>query len=151
MRIHVEHALTHGHVDLLSNRTGAAVWLHCHQPVPPPVHYEQRLSAACRPDTDRFATLDALMAEHHPAEAHHHLAMLAVAPAWQRTARGSLLLRHHDARLTCTGLPAYLEASSPGSRNLYTRHGYHTRDRFTLPDGTAFWPMWRPLLPAASA
>ena len=149
MRIHVEHALHHGDIDLLADHTGTAVWLHCDKPIPPPDDYERRLAIACGPYTDRFHTLDKLFEQHHPAEPHDHLHFLAVAPAWQRTGRGSALLRHHHSELPA-GQPAYLEASSVGSRTLYSRHGYQLRQRFPLPDGTAFWPMWRTPRPVAA-
>lgn len=79
-----------------------------------------------------------------PEEPRHHLALLAVDPARQGGGLGSTLLRHHHATLDGNGTPAYLEASSPGSRDLYRRHGYELRETFALPDGTKFWPMWRP-------
>ena len=40
-------------------------------------------------------------------------------------------------------MPAYLEASSPRSRDLYAQHGYLAGEPFRVPDGTPFWPMWR--------
>ena len=33
-------------------------------------------------------------------------------------------MRHHHAWLDANGMPAYLEASSPRSRDLYAKHGY---------------------------
>ncbi|GAB2963512.1 hypothetical protein GCM10027280_60500 [Micromonospora polyrhachis] len=69
--------------------------------------------------------------------------MLAVTPAAQGTGRGTALLDHHHRHLDQAGIPAYLEASSPRARDLYTRHGYEPRRAFTLPDGTPFWSMWR--------
>jgi predicted N-acetyltransferase YhbS len=110
------------------------------------VHYERRLAAACEPYTDRFEILDKLFDAHHPTEAHHHLAFLAIAPDKQCTGRGTALLQRHHARLNRIGLPAYLEASSSGSRDLYARHGYLQREPFHLPNGSAFYPMWRPVL-----
>jgi hypothetical protein len=72
-----------------------------------------------------------------------------VLPPWQATGRGSALLAHHRQYLDATGTPAYLEASSPRSRDLYTRFGYRAAGQaFRLPDGPAFWPMWRQPHPA---
>jgi GNAT superfamily N-acetyltransferase len=149
-RIAVEHAIVHGHVDLLADRTAVAVWFHRDKPAPPPPHYEQRLAAACGQHTKRFQVLDNLLHTHHPIEAHHHLALLAVSPAHWRTGRGTALLRHHHTDLDQAGLPAYLEASSTDSRALYARHGYLAARPLALPDGTAFWPMWRPPRPHRS-
>ena len=52
-------------------------------------------------------------------------------------------MRHHHAWLDANGMPAYLEASSPRSRDLYAKHGYLAGEPFRVPDGTPFWPMWR--------
>jgi GNAT superfamily N-acetyltransferase len=139
----IEHALFFGHIDLLADRTAVAVWVHRLGPVPPPPHYEQRLQAACGPYTNRFRHLDHLFEARHPLEPHHHLALLAVTADAQRSGRGTALLAHHHAALDAIGVPAYLEASSSDSRDLYARHGYQVRRHFDLPDGTTFWPMWR--------
>jgi ribosomal protein S18 acetylase RimI-like enzyme len=143
-RIIVEHAFEHGQVNVLGDGSAVAVWLFADRHLPPPPDYDQRRADACGPYTDRFATLDKLFDEHHPGDPHHHLAFLAVDPALQRTGRGTALLRHHHARLDADGIPGYLEASNTESRDLYARHGYRAREPFTLPDGTPFWPMWRP-------
>jgi GNAT superfamily N-acetyltransferase len=139
----VGHALRHGHVDLLDDRSGVAVWFDRTRPVPPPDDYPRRLRAACGDHHERFEHLDDLFDAHHPAARHHHLALLAVAPGRQGVGRGSALLAHHHRHLDRAGLPAYLEASSESSRDLYLRHGYRVGAPFTLPDGSPFWPMWR--------
>lgn len=143
----VEHALKYGHIDVTDEGQAAAVWFDRTAEVPEPDDYDRRLTEACGQWTDRFRVLDELFEENHPEEAHHHLALLAVDPARQGGGLGSALLRHHHASLDGSATPAYLEASSPGSRDLYRRHGYELRETFALPDGTKFWPMWRP--PAA--
>jgi predicted N-acetyltransferase YhbS len=140
----VEHALKYGHVDVVGQGQAAAVWLDRTASIPEPDDYDRRLAEACDPYTDRFRVLDELFEENHPPEPHHHLALLAVDPARQGGGLGTALLRHHHATLDDNGTPAYLEASSPGSRDLYARHGYELRKTFALPDGTEFWPMSRP-------
>jgi len=139
----VEHALKYGHIDVVDEGRAAAVWFDRTVPVPEPDDYDRRLAEACGPWTDRFRVLDELFEENHPEEPHHHLALLAVDPARQGGGLGTALLRHHHATLDGGDTPAYLEASSPGSRDLYRRHGYELRETFALPDGTEFWPMWR--------
>lgn len=142
-QILVEHALDHGHIDLVEGAPAAAVWVDRTVPVPEPPDYDRRLAAACGEWTDRFRVLDELFEKNHPQEPHHHLELLAVHPDAQRSGLGTALLDHHHAVLDRTGTSAYLEATGPRSRDLYLRHGYELRDTFALPDGTLFWPMWR--------
>lgn len=138
----VEHAMEHGRVEVIGEQA-AAVWFDRTAPAPEPPDYDRRLAAACDPWTDRFRLLDGLFDEHHPEAPHEHLALLAVDPRSQGRGLGTALLRHRHRDLDQAGVPAYLEASSPQSRDLYLRHGYELRDPFALPDGTEFWPMWR--------
>jgi predicted N-acetyltransferase YhbS len=146
-RIYVEHALSHGVIDLNVEHTAVAVWLRQEgYPVPPPADYDSRLAAICGQLTARFQALDAAFDAHHPDDAHHHhLAFLAVRPDRQNRGLGSALLRHHHQQLDGTGLGAYLEASCLQCRALYLRHGYRDLgEPFTLPEsGPPFWPMWR--------
>jgi predicted N-acetyltransferase YhbS len=143
-RIFVDHAIEYGHVDLVEEAPAVAVWFPRTGLLPEPADYDRRLAAACDPWTDRFQVLDELMEKNHPTEPHHHLAFLAVHPDRQGAGLGSILLRRYHDVLDATATAAYLEASSTGSRDLYLRHGYEQRKPFTLPDGTPFWPMWRP-------
>lgn len=143
-RIFVDHALIHGTIDLTEDRTGVAVWFPRLSPVPvPPVDYHRRQALVCAEWTDRFRTLDELFDANHPQEPHYHLAFLAVRPARQGTGLGSALLHHRHRHLDQYALPAYLEASSPRSRDFYTRHGYRAGLPFALPGGPSLWPMWR--------
>jgi GNAT superfamily N-acetyltransferase len=140
----VDHALAHGELDRLADGTAVAVWFDLTRPLPPIDDYAERLAAACGPDTARFRVLDELFAAHEPERPHHHLALLAVRPDVQRNGRGSALLDRQHRVLDRAGVPAYLEASSEGSRDLYARHGYATMgEPFRLPNGAPFWPMWR--------
>jgi GNAT superfamily N-acetyltransferase len=146
-QIFVDHALDHGEIHLLGDHSGVAVWFdRSSAPTPPPKDYDDRLAAACAPYTERFRELDELFDAHHPEQPHHHLALLAVHPGRQGAGLGTALLEHHHPRLDEAGLPAYLEASTPRSRDLYLRHGYQPRgEPFHLGDcATPFWPMWRP-------
>jgi ribosomal protein S18 acetylase RimI-like enzyme len=145
-RIFVDHALAHGEVHTTTDRSAVAVWFpRDGGPLPEPTAYQHRVAVACGEATDRFLLLDKLFEKHHPQQPHHHLAFLAVQPARQRRGLGSALLRHHHAHLDARGIPAYLEATSRDSRDLYARHGYRQMgEPFRLPDRTPMWAMWRP-------
>ena len=163
--ITVEHALNFGVVDLLTQTAsgasgagadgvvGVAVWFDRTRAVPGPPDYEERLQAATGTGYARFAALDQVFDQHHPAgPPHHHLAFLAVTPGHQGTGIGTTLLEHHHRRLDARQVPAYLEASSEASARLYTRHGY-TRHGFLfeVAEGAPFVPMWRDPTPGGPA
>lgn len=144
-RIFVDHALDHGEIHLIDDGPAVAVWFPHTAPLPGPPDYDRRLAEVTGEWVERFRTLDELFDKNHPESPHHYLAFLAVHPDRQNQGLGTALLRHQHARLG--GLPAYLEASDPRNRDLYTRHGYQAREPFALPDGALFWPMWRPAVP----
>lgn len=142
-RIFVDHALTHGTIEWTADHLGVAVWVPRQSVLPAPADYDERLSAVCAQWTDNFRTLDRVFDENHPHEPHVHLAFLAVRRPWQGHGIGSALLHHRHQHLDQYQVPAYLEASSPRSRDLYARHGYQASAPFRLPDGPPMWPMWR--------
>jgi GNAT superfamily N-acetyltransferase len=139
----VEHALQYGHIDVLDDGSGAAVWFDRTLPMPDPPDYHRRLRTACGPWTGRFAILDDLFSRNHPPGPHHYLAFLAVEHRVQGTGRGGALLRHHHGELDRLHVSAYLEASSEPNTELYRRLGYELGTAFYLPAGPPFWPMWR--------
>jgi GNAT superfamily N-acetyltransferase len=72
--------------------------------------------------------------------------LLAVRPGQQGQGTGSMLLAAHHAALDRDRIPAYLEAASQRSRDLYLRHGYQPWPGapYHLPGGgPPMWPMWR--------
>lgn len=148
-RILVEHAFDYGAVHRVDDGEAVAVWLRRDRPLPDIPDYRRRRWLACGRYTSRVKTLDAAFDRHHPDQPHHHLAFLAVHPDRQGHGLGTALLAHYHGRLDRAGMPAYLEASSRRSRDLYLRHGYRDRGMpIVLPDdGPRLWPMWRPPVP----
>ena len=146
--IHVDHAHQHGHIDVTDDLSGAALWF-AHTgpgPVADLVDYGERLAAACGPWLRRFRAIDDTFGRHHPTTPHDYLAFVGVGPGRQRHGVGSALLAHHHAGLDGQGMPAYLEASTGYSRDLYLRHGYRVAAIAPLylpEDGPPVWPMWR--------
>jgi len=92
---------------------------------------------------DRAVVILERMDEYHPQEPHDYLFLLGTRPEWQSRGLGSALLREVLERCDREGRPAYLEASSPGNRRLYLRHGFEVTAEIKLPDGPSMWPMWR--------
>lgn len=64
------------------------------------------------------------MAEAHPQGPHWYLPLIGVEPRRQGLGYGSALLAEGARICDREGLPAYLEATSPGNAALYQRHGF---------------------------
>jgi GNAT superfamily N-acetyltransferase len=96
-------------------------------------------------DADRWRLLDAAMSRHHPAFPHEYLMFAGVTPGHQGKGLGTQLLRTHHELLDAAGVPAYLEATSPASRALYSRLGYldHATPIRVPAGGPTLWPMYR--------
>ena len=81
---------------------------------------------------------------HHPHDPHWYLDYIAVEPGGQGVGAGSALLAPMLARCDTEGRPAYLNAGSERSRDLYLRHGFAVRSELRLPfGGPPLWRMWR--------
>lgn len=121
--LNVQHALAGGVVHTTADRTAVALWIPA--PAAQPDGYDERLAAVTGPWASQFRSFEATLDQHRPAGVKHlHLAILAVRPDAQRHGTGTALLRAQHAWLDEQQLPAYLEAASPRSRDLYLRHGY---------------------------
>jgi GNAT superfamily N-acetyltransferase len=139
---HVEHAFTYGHVDVLQDRSAAAIWFDSHAPQPP--NLEARRLAACGRWVEYFVYLEGQMDRHHPHEPHDYLAFIATRTGLQGKGRGSILLQTRLDQLDAEGRPAYLEAASDRLVGVYEKFGFTQRDPFYLSaDGPALYPMWR--------
>lgn len=80
----------------------------------------------------------------HPKERHWYLEYIGVERAGHGQGTGSALLRPMLERCDAERVPAYLNAGSPRSRELYRRHGFEVTEEFRLPDdGPPLWRMWR--------
>ena len=145
-QIFVNHALANGTVHTIPDRSAAALWLPVSPTGPaPPEGYSDQLAATTGEWLDRFTAFDAALDLHHPAGiTHYHLAMLAVRPDRQGQRIGSALLHAYHQMLDGAGVPAYLEAASLRTRELYLRHGYADLGApIQLPGGPAMYPMMR--------
>lgn len=85
-----------------------------------------------------------VMESGHPTTPHYYLDSLGVEPEWQGRGLGSALMWPVLERCDIERMPAYLNAGSPRSRDLYLRHGFEVTEKFELPDdGPPLWRMWR--------
>jgi ribosomal protein S18 acetylase RimI-like enzyme len=144
-RLLLEHAIAYGEAYTVTGANAVAVWFDATGGRPPAMTgYAERIAGLTGPWTDRFELLDEVRSRHHPPRPHHYLALLAVRPGYQRAGLGTALLDHHHAHLDRYAIPAYVEASSPQSRDLYLRYGYEPmHPAIIVPDGPPLWPMWR--------
>jgi ribosomal protein S18 acetylase RimI-like enzyme len=85
------------------------------------------------------------MERKHPRRpSHTYLAVMGIAPEWQGKGLGTALMRPGLESLDADGRAAYLEASTPRSRELYRRNGFEVTGEFDLPSGgPPIWQMWR--------
>lgn len=80
----------------------------------------------------------------HPAQRHWYLDYIGVDPAGHGRGTGSALLAPVLEHCDKVREPAYLNAGSSRSRDLYARHGFEVTERFELPGGgPSLWRMWR--------
>lgn len=128
--------------------TGTAIWVDLDTAAP--IHAEAAVLATM-PGTvgGRIAAVAAATAAVHPDEPHLFLSAMAVRPPFRGRGTGAALLSHTLAEADERRRPAYLEASTARSRELYLRHGFRdTGEPIQLPDaGPRLYPMWRPSPP----
>jgi GNAT superfamily N-acetyltransferase len=143
---YIVHALEQGSVEVTADMTAAAVWTvetgaAKAAPAPP----SGALAAALGDAATNVHLFDLALHEREPVgERFDKLALLAVRPGCQRKGLGSALLAHHLADLDARLIPAYLEASSTGSRELYRRFAFRDYgEPITLPGGPMMYPMMR--------
>lgn len=82
------------------------------------------LSAIGLRNLRRARELFAAFEDHRPTHPHWYLAYVAVTPEAQGSGVGTRLLRHRLAEIDDAGEAAYLEATTPASRQLYERLGF---------------------------
>jgi GNAT superfamily N-acetyltransferase len=80
----------------------------------------------------------------HPHEPHYYLPFVGVAPESQGRGLGTALMQPVLEKCDRERAPAYLEATSVGSRRCYERVGFVARSEERVAgDGPPFFPMWR--------
>ena len=140
--VHLRHDETYTTDDI----AGGALWVPPGA-YPPPLMTQLRvlpgLMRIYGRSMSRAARGVQVMESNHPSEPHFYLDSLGVKPAGQRKGVGSALLQPVLDRCDREGVPAYLNAGSPRSRDLYLRHGFEVTEVFELPDGPPLWRMWR--------
>jgi GNAT superfamily N-acetyltransferase len=137
----VESYLAYNETYSVDEGVSAAVW------APPGAKDDEELpavlGAAVEEYADRLFEILGLMEEKHPVEPHHYLFLLGTRPEWQGRGLGSSLMAQVLQTCDRDRVPAYLEATSEGNKQLYVRHGFDVTDEIALPGGPTMWPMWR--------
>lgn len=139
----LEKYLPQGTVWTNEARTAAAVWVPPETPVTAAdVRFYLRLYRS-RPLKGLYWAL--AVETQRPRFPHWLLLYIGVAPPQQGRGLGGALLEAGLEHAGAEGKPAYLVASSFGSRKLYERHGFRVLKEIRLWRGPSVWPMlWRP-------
>ncbi|ALE15953.1 puromycin N-acetyltransferase, putative [Altererythrobacter epoxidivorans] len=133
----------HGGVDALADFSAAAIWL------PPGIQTDPADIAALDmpggdPEEEALGNaLQAEMARYHPQEDHWYLWTLGTDPAFQGKGLGGQLLEHRLDVADDAGIPAYLEASSPGLVPFYSRYGFEQVGLIEVSPVPPLVPMYR--------
>jgi GNAT superfamily N-acetyltransferase len=138
--------LPHGEVRVTDDGAGAALW------VPPGVEpvapedadaFGERVAEITGEDAPRTFALMEIMEENHPHEPAYYLQLVGVVPERQGHGIGAALMAPVLDQCDREGAPAYLEATSLGSRQLYERLGFEVIGEFAPAGCPPLWPMWR--------
>lgn len=107
-------------------------------------------SAPDDPVARRLLALRTATDTRHPDRPHLYLQSMAVRPEHRRRGAGAAMITSGLTRASELDLPVYLEASTPGNRTLYGRHGFHDQGDPIRPwgEGPSLQPMWRDNRPA---
>ena len=135
--------LPHGETWVSDDPAGAAVWLAPGHGASTRGVRTTLLRTFGRRPVRALASLHAIE-RGDPKGDYWYLDYIAVDPSAQGRGTGSALLAPRLERCDAEGVPAYLNAGSERSRELYRRHGFEATAEFRLPfGGPPLWRMWR--------
>jgi GNAT superfamily N-acetyltransferase len=135
-------AFEHGTAYGLEDCAAVALWL------PPGVGVDEQAFMASLESVDPhlleqtdpfFEQMD----RHHPSADHWYLPLTGVDVVAQGRGLGTALLRHTLQSCDRDRLPAYLEATSPRSRDLYQRYGFEVIGEIRAGSIPPMWAMLR--------
>lgn len=144
--------LPFGEVWMSEDPVGAAAWVEPGMWPPSPWTRRRMIPVELRTfgrHPLRMMRGGAAIERNHPRRPHWYLEYIGVEPSSHRRGTGSALLAPMLERCDAEGIPAYLNAGSPRSRDLYRRHGFEVTEEFRLPyDGPPMFRMWRDPIPS---
>ena len=122
---------------------GAALWLRPGSEPDGESLDELMQDAIPEEDQQKVSEFFDQMDVYHPQEPVWYLAMIGVDPTGQGMGLGSALLAHTLAEVDREAKPAYLEATTERSRDLYARYGFKVIGTIQAADSPPMFPMLR--------
>jgi ribosomal protein S18 acetylase RimI-like enzyme len=136
-------ALGQGTADSINDYSGVALWL------PPGIAPDEEAIGPVIdegvPHGSREEAFEFMerMSQFHLTEPHWYLPFIGVDVTKQGRGYGSALLRHALKRCDADRTPAYLDATTPASKQLYERHGFTELGVIQVGSSPPMWPMQR--------
>jgi ribosomal protein S18 acetylase RimI-like enzyme len=136
-------AFEHEGAYVVEGFAGAALWLRPGVERDNEGVAELMQRATSESEREKHAAFFGRVGEHHLHDPHWYLPMIGIDPAQQGRGLGSALLARALTDVDREHLPAYLEATSERSRDLYARHGFELLATVQMGDSPPMFPMLR--------
>ncbi|HVE97736.1 MAG TPA: GNAT family N-acetyltransferase [Mycobacteriales bacterium] len=139
-RLHAQRTSANGGAYRRVDGRGAAFW---YRPGVRPDGEALGAAFSAAGIADRVTTVWTAFGELEPTQSHWYLRQIGVDPMLHGRGHGSALLSAALADIDRESEPAYLEATSPGGRTFYERHGFRVLDEVSVNGSPPLWPMLR--------
>lgn len=137
-------AFAHGTADATADFAAVALWLPPH--VEPDVGAMMEIFGKIERTPEQEKDGDGIfqqMEHFHPKDPHWYLPLIGADPVHQGKGAGAALMAHAMKRCDESGLPAYLESSTPANVPFYERFGFKVMGKIQQGSSPPLTPMLR--------